>query len=302
MIVIALFAGFSSMAQSADTTYWIKGGFGSLTFSQVKLSNWAGGGQESVSVNGIVNVFADYKRDRATWENSLDMGYGLLRQGDKKKGNKFIKSDDKVNLVSKFGYRVQKGNDNWFYSGLVDFKTQFDEGLAPGPTGKDSVISKALAPAYLTLGLGVDYKPNDVLSINYIPLTGKFTYVGLQRLADLGAYGVPVGKKARGEFGSYLRIKYKDDLFENVNLDSRLELFTNYVTGFGTIDVNWQNALVMKVNKFLTANLFAQVVYDKDIKEEKLVEKVTVMEEVGIQFKSVFGVGLSYSIGAQRKK
>ncbi len=146
-----------------------------------------------------------------------------------------------------------------------------------------------------------------MLSINYIPLTGKFTYVVVQRLADAGAYGVPDGNKARGEFGSYLRIKYKDDIFENVNLESRVELFTNYVESFGVIDVNWQNVLVMKVNKFLTANLFAQIIYDKDIKEEKVINEglpteQTIMDEVGVQFKSVFGVGLSYSLGAQSEK
>lgn len=305
--VLSLVLALSSSAQTSDTTYWVKGGFGALTFAQVSLRNWQGGGEPSISINGIANLYADYKKDRTTWENSLNMGYGLIRQGTKAASGGLVKSDDQINLVSKVGYRIEKSSEKWFYSGLLDFRTQFDEGLAPDPTGRDSVISKALAPAYLTIGLGIDFKPNDALSINYIPLTGKFTYVGVQRLADLGAYGVPAGNKARGEFGSYLRVKYKQDILENVNLDSRLELFTNYVESFGVIDVSWQNALVMKVNKFLTANLFAQIIYDKDIQEEVLLDENLpterrVMDEVGIQFKSVFGVGLSYAIGAERKK
>ena len=71
----------SSSAQNPDTTYWTKGGFGSLTYSQVKLENWAGGGQSSISLNGVANLFADYKKNRTTWENSLDLGYGLIEQG-----------------------------------------------------------------------------------------------------------------------------------------------------------------------------------------------------------------------------
>ncbi len=72
-------------------------------------------------------------------------------------------------------------------------------------------------------------------------------------------YGVDPGNKMRAELGSYLRITYKDEIFTNVNLDSRLELFANYLENFGNIDVNWQNGLVMKINKLLTANFFSDL-------------------------------------------
>ncbi len=127
IIALVLITGFSTQAQTTDTTYWLKGGFGSLTFSQIKLSdNWQGGGQSSIAINGIANIFADYKKDRTTWENSLNMGYGLIKQGE---DGGLVKSDDQINLVSKVGYRIEKSNEKWFYSGLLDFKTQFDEGL-----------------------------------------------------------------------------------------------------------------------------------------------------------------------------
>ncbi len=303
LFALVLLAGLNAYAQTSDTTYWSKGGFGSLSFSQVTLSNWAGGGEPSVSINGIVNLFADLKKERTTWENSLDLGYGLIRQGNR---GALIKSDDKINLVSKFGYQIQNGNEKWLYSGLLDFRTQFAEGLAINPvTGRnDVVISKFMAPAYLTLGLGIDYKPSDAWSFNYIPLTGKFTFVNDQTLANAGAFGVPNGNKARGEFGSYFRVKFKNDLFTNVNLDSRLELFSNYVKEFPTVDVNWQNALVMKINKFMTANFYTQLIYDKDIRPTKDKNGNGTLElseqKAVVQFKSVLGVGLSYAIGAKK--
>ncbi|WP_258105550.1 DUF3078 domain-containing protein [Marinoscillum sp. MHG1-6] len=292
------------LAQDDSTKYWTSGGFGSLTFSQVTLKNWAGGGQPSVSINGVMNAFADYSKGRLKWENSLDLAYGLIRQGN---NGSLVKSDDKINLVTKFGYKILNDNEKWFYSGLLDFRTQFAKGFVENETtGKlDSVISRFMAPAYLTIGLGVDYKPSSVLSINYIPLTGKFTFVNDQTLADAGAYGVPDGSKARGEFGSYFRIKYHDDIMKNVNLDSRLELFSNYVKDFGTIDVNWQNALVMKVNKFLTANFYSQMIYDKDIRQNKDKNGNGIVEpsemKAKLQFKTVIGLGLSYSIGATKE-
>ncbi|MFH6981825.1 DUF3078 domain-containing protein [Marinoscillum sp. 108] len=280
--------------QVKDTTYWVSGGFVAATFSQVSLSDsWSAGGTENVAINGATGLFADYKKARSTWENSLDLGYGMINQNNQG----FQKSDDKINFVTKYGYRIKEGNANWFFSGLLDFRTQFDEGFTQTEDGRDSLISKFMAPGYLTMGLGIDYKPNPKLSFNYIPLTGKFTFVNDQTLADKGAYGVDPGSKSRAELGSFLRIKYKDEVLKNVNVETRLELFSNYIKDFGTIDVNWQTTVVMKVNKVLSANLFTHLIYDKDIKTQ-----TDEGEEARVQFKSVFGVGLAYNFGAQRAK
>ncbi|WP_421898489.1 DUF3078 domain-containing protein [Marinoscillum sp.] len=289
-----IFCASLLFGQVKDTTYWVSGGFVAATFSQVSLSDsWSAGGAENIALNGATGLFADYKKARSTWENSLDLGYGMINQDNQG----FEKSDDKINFVTKYGYRIKEGNANWFFSGLLDFRTQFDQGFTQTEDGRDSLISKFMTPGYLTVGLGVDYKPNPKLSFNYIPLTGKFTFVNDQALADKGAYGVDPGSKTRAELGSFLRIKYKDEVLKNVNLETRLELFSNYIEDFGTIDVNWQTTVVMKVNKVLSANLFTHLLYDKDIKTQ-----TDEGEEARVQFKSVFGVGLAYNFGAQRAK
>ncbi len=295
VICLTAILGVSAGAQDADTTYWTSGGFVALTFSNVTLSDsWSAGGAENVSVNGATGLFANFAKARTTWESSLDMGYGLINQDNQG----FEKSDDKINFVTKYGYQIKEGNSQWYFSGLLDFRTQFAEGTVLAADGvSDSTISNFMAPGYLTVGLGIDYKPNKVISFNYIPLTGKFTFVNDQALADKGAYGVDPGKKSRAELGSFLRIKYKDEVITNVNLESRLELFTNYIESFGTIDVNWQNTIVMKVNKVISANLFTHLLYDKDIKTE-----TENGPEAKVQFKSVFGAGLAYNFGAQASK
>ncbi|MFY0605186.1 MAG: DUF3078 domain-containing protein [Cyclobacteriaceae bacterium] len=290
LFVFALVAN----AQS-DTTYWKKGGFVSATFSQVSLSDsWAAGGSENISLNGATGLYADYKKARTTWENSLDLGYGMINQND----TRFEKSDDKINFASKYGYQIINGETKWYYSALLDFKTQFAQGVVAGSNGADSVISNFMVPGYLTVGLGIDYKPNSKISFNYIPLTGKFTFVNDQALADKGAYGVDPGSKFRAEMGSFLRVKYKDDIVTNVNVESRLELFSNYVKDFGTIDVNWQTMIVMKVNSVLSANFFTHLIYDEDI---KTLQSDGTPGDAKVQFKSVFGVGLAYNFGASRK-
>ncbi len=69
--------------QSADTTMgWKKGGVFAVNLAQTSLTNWAAGGQNSVAVNGIFAVFANLKQGKSVWDNSLDLGYGLMKQGD----------------------------------------------------------------------------------------------------------------------------------------------------------------------------------------------------------------------------
>lgn len=273
-----------------DTTYWKKGGYGSLTVSNISLTNWAAGGQSSTALNGLFGLFADCQKERSSWVNSIDVGYGRIRV----KGQKgSVKSDDFLNLVSKYGYKLGRDSD-WYISALVDFRTQFDEGF--GAEVPDSVISSFLAPGYLTAGVGLDYKPNPKLSFNYMPIATKFTIVADDDLAALGAYGVDPGENFRAELGSFFRATYIDEIIKNVNLDTRLELFTNYLNNFGVIDVNWQTRLIMKVNKVLSANLFTHLLYDRDI------DVLSKNDKVGpkVQFKSVFGVGLAYTFGAKR--
>lgn len=295
-VIVSLLVATRAFAQQAvpsDTSYWSTGGLSTLTFSQVSLTNWAAGGENSTAINGAVNMFADYRRNRSSWENTLDLGYGLIRQGKKEDDNEFIKSNDILSFITKYGYQISEENDMWYLSALLDFRTQFTEGSAA--ENPDSVISRFMAPGYLTTGIGIDFKPNKVLSISYIPLTGKFTFVADQELADLGAYGVDQGSQFRAEFGSYFRVRYMDEIFKNVTLESRLELFSNYLDNFGVIDVNWQNGVMMKINEVLSATFTTHLIYDEDIEIEE-------DGDSAVQFKSVFGAGFAYSFGDSRKK
>ena len=54
----------------------------------------------------------------------------------------------------------------------------------------------------------------------------------------------------------------------------------------------------MKINKFLSASLINQLIYDEDIDITTYDENGDV-DEVGpkVQFKNIFGVGLTYTFG-----
>ena len=286
--------------QRADSVDgWRTGGVISVNFTQVSLTNWAAGGDNSISLNGIASLFANLKKGNSTWDNSLDLGYGLLKQGD----DGIRKTDDKIDFMSKYG---QKAFKNWYYAGLVNFKSQ----MAPGYNYPDdsTKISNFLAPGYLLGAIGMDYKPSDAFSLFVSPLTAKMTFVNDKTLADAGAYGVDAavyddfgimtaeGKRFRAEYGGYLRAILIKDLMENINLQTKLELFSNYSEDPDHIDVNWEVLIALKVNKFVSATISTQLIYDHDVDIAVDRSGDGNIDGVGprTQFKEVLGIGLTY--------
>jgi len=286
--------------QNIDTIHgWTTGGVVSINFSQTSLTNWASGGQNSIAANGIVSLYAGYKGEKNTWDNSLDIGYGMLRQGK----DDLRKTDDKIDLFSKYGREV---SEHWFIAGVASFKTQMTPGY--NYPNDSVVISNLLAPAYTLVAVGMDYKPTKDLNLFVAPLTGKFTYVNDQTLANAGAFGVEpavyddlgtlltAGKKSRYEIGGYLRFAYKTEIWENVSLQTKLDLFSNYAHNPQNIDINWEILLSMKVNKFINFTISTHLIYDDDIMIEVDRSGDGIIDGKGprTQFKEVMAIGLSY--------
>jgi hypothetical protein len=280
--------------QSADTiSGWKTGGIMGITLAQTSLTNWAAGGQNSISANGILSLFANYKKDNSVWDNSLDVGFGILKQG---KDLKMRKTDDKFEFMSKYGRKAFK---NVYYSGLVSLKTQMAAGYN---LPNDSVkISKFFAPAYLMLALGMDYKPSEHLSIFLSPVTSRTTFVNDRDLSKIGAFGVDSGKMFREEFGGYLRFIYtkndfKNEFLKNISFTTKLDLFSNYIDKPQNVDVNWDVLIVMKVNKIISVNLSTTLIYDDNTKIaiDKNNDGITDNYGPRTQFKEIFGAGLSF--------
>lgn len=284
-------------AQSKDSTQgWKKGGVFTLNFSQTSLTNWAAGGQNSISFNGLFSGFANYKKGKSVWDNSLDIGYGLQKQG---KDESSQKTDDKFDFLSKYGREAFK---SFYYAALFNFKTQ----MAPGYKypDVDTKISDIFAPAYALISIGLDYKPNAYFSAFIAPLTGKFTFVNDQQLSDIGAFGVSPGESSLSEFGGYFRAIYtkndfKSEFLKNVSFTTKIDLFSNYLKNPQNIVVNWENLLSLKVNKFISASFVTQLIYDDKIAipvDKNGNGAIDPGEGVRskTQFKEILGVGFSY--------
>ncbi len=278
IFLITLAVSWSNIFGQDDTLhsdtlkFWNFAGNASLNFSQTSFSkNWQAGGASSIAGLGIFNVSAKYARNKSAWESNLDIKYGLTKQSDEN----VRKTDDNFEMVSKYGYKAGK---NWFYSAMLSFKTQMTEGT--DDSNRDSVISKFLAPAYVFASVGMDYKQGDVFSLLLAPATGKVTLVFDDMFADEGRFGVNPGDKMRTEFGALVKSTFIKEIIKNVTLNSKLSMFYNYLED-PQVDIDMDILVKMKINKFLSTNIVAQLIYDKDQVDE-------------VQFKEILGVGLTY--------
>lgn len=284
--IVLLLTISSSFAQTPDTSYWEIGGITSLSFNQTSFKYWSSGGNNSATVNGIFSLYANYKKDKLSWKNTLDLGYGT----QKSMGLPFRKTDDKIDFASKFGY---KAANKFYYSGLVNFNTQFTNGYEYLDNGDSNKVSTFLAPGYLLYSVGIDYLPNDNFSIYTSPVTAKTTFVLDEDLAAIGAFGVDTGKTIRNEFGAYIKIEMAKKFTDNLTVNSKLGLFSNYLHNPQNIDVNFDLIASLKVTKFISVTFSTQMIYDDDILI--LVDPDTGRKGKRLQIKEIFGLGFAYT-------
>lgn len=309
LIALCFAAAFSSFGQddslkNVDTSWTINCIFG-LNGTQTSFVNWSAGGRNNVSVLGFLDASAWYKKNFIKWENDLKFALGGLRYTDSTgRRDGLQKTDDRIDLASTFGYEFHK---KWYYTVTGGFKTQSLNGFS---YPNDSVrISKFMAPAYVSVSLGIEYAPQDWFNVYLSPLALKTTIVNDQVLSNAGAFGVQAavtdtngfilqeGKRVRYEIGAYFRMKFQKEIMKNIDMKTRLELFSNYLHNPQNIDVNAETVFSFKVNKWFSASLQWNLQYDDDIK---------VRDRKGnfgprTQFKSVLGLGISYTISNERK-
>ena len=262
---------------------WKLSGVAGINASQTSLTNWSGGGENSLAGNGYLNGALNYSLDRWAWDNSLVLDYGLARTSS----TGLRKSTDKIDFASKLGY---KAVEKLFYSALFDFKTQFTDGYKYEGENRHR-ISNFMAPAYSTISLGLDFKPNENFSLYYSPLAGKMTWVRDSEFSEKGMFGVEPGKQFKGEFGSYLKTVYKAQPFQNVDLVSKADFFTAYNSSFGNVDIDWDLLLSMKVNKYISATINTTLRYDDDV---HYIDEEGVSQGPRVQFRQILGVGVAY--------
>lgn len=295
---LALAFAFVSFGQDEQPQGWSHKGNVGLNFGQSSYTNWAAGGLSSLNGQAIFNYEIRYLKNNFKWDNTLNTALGYSIYDFKKKP---VKTDDKIEFTSLAGI---KATEHLNYSAELAFRSQFAKGFK---YDEDSThyISKFLAPAYITLGIGIEWVPSPHFSLYFSPVTGRITIVNDERLAEEGAFGVnDLDKndtiihtkvaKVRYEFGARAVAKFEYPLAKNIDFSTKLELFSNYLNHPERIDVDWQNMLVLKVNDWLNANIATHLVYDYDV---PFYDAAGVkIEGSKVQFKEVLSIGFMINL------
>ena len=295
---LALSFAIISFAQDEQPQGWSHKGNVGLNFGQSSYTNWAPGGQSTINGQGLFYYEIRYLKNKFKWDNTLNAALGYSIFDFKKKP---IKTDDKIEFTSLAGL---KANEQLSYSAELAFRSQFAKGFK---YDEDSTtyISKFLAPAYISLGLGIEWAPNPHFSLYFSPITGRITIVNDDRLAEEGAFGVndldkndtilhTNAPKVRYEFGARAVAKFQYPIAKNIDFNTKLELFSSYLNHPERIDVDWQNMLVLKVNDWLNANIATHLVYDYDV---PFYDAAGVkIEGSKVQFKEVLSIGFMINL------
>jgi hypothetical protein len=176
-------------------------------------------------------------------------------------------------------------------AGLFNLRSQLFKGYNFSGNTK-TLTSNFMAPGYVLLGIGLDYKPTKNLSIFVSPITARWVIVKDTSLSNKGLYGVTPGKRSKFEFGAFASINYLKEFNKFIVYKGRLDLFSNYRHNPGNIDIFMSNLLSAKLGKVLTVSWSVDLIYDDDVRLFG-----TYKTAPATQLKSLVGIGLQLKFG-----
>ena len=268
---------------------WKNSGNALFLINQSSFSNWTSGGQSSVSGTLKIDYNFNYSDNGWDWDTKVISNFGL----NKISGSDFLKkTDDRIEINSVLGKKFN--NDiigRWSYSSFFNFQTQFAKGYRFGKDANGNPNrtekSRFFSPATVQLGVGMYWKKSKDLWVNVAPMTGKLILVNRRFTENLSEnqtyFGVKKGGNSRFELGASIRSYYKSEIFENVTMENRLSLYSDYLDRPQNIDFDCTFNFIMKVNQYVSTNLIFQFVYDDN-------------EIKRVQVREVLGVGLNIDL------
>jgi hypothetical protein len=248
---------------NAKVNYWKTKTQVGIHINQAAFSdNWKGGGVNSFALGGLINYKAEYSKESYSYVSEVILQYGKV----KNKSQLQKKTTDRIYWDNKAAVQLSK---NWYFFGSINFESQFDRGFAYSKDASGNEIEKLLSkfmwPGYLTESVGFEYKPNKFFSTRIGTGTARQTFVldtSLYR-TNPNNFGVVKGKNFRNELAFQIVTAYEKEVFTNVTLKTRYNMFIPY-DNFGHIDHRLDINMVAKINRYMNVSVTGVGLYDRD--------------------------------------
>ncbi|MEQ8425307.1 MAG: DUF3078 domain-containing protein [Cyclobacteriaceae bacterium] len=272
-----------------STSNWKKGLNFGISLNQASFSsNWKAGGVNSIGLNTGFVYKANYKKDKKSWDNQIDLQFGFVNN----QGQGYRKTVDRIFLDTKYGHDL---NEKWGLFSSLSFATQFTKGYVYNDDDTKDLISDLFAPAFFTSAWGFEYHPVDYFKVRIAPFAPRLTIVNdpSRFVTTVGPmpYGVELPDNTRLEILAFqMQAEFNKDIAENINLKWRYVLFANYETLEGKkIDHRLDLNLTAKVNQFINVGLGGILLYDYD-------------QDTGVQLSQALTIGFAYSFRNYEEK
>jgi hypothetical protein len=267
---------FQERAAAQDTTSvttWKHTMGTGLNLTQVSFKDWAQGGENALSYAVYLNGASTLTSPTLIWGNSYKFNFGQTRLGSQG----LRKTDDDIYLESLLIYKLGTTINPYFAATL---RTQFAKGYQYDNAGNETPVSKFFDPGYLTQSIGVAFQPAPEVKT-------RFGFAMREILtSQFNAYADDPGtteiEKTRVEGGLESVTDVAWTFAENMTLTSHLELF-DPMNHLDQVVARWDNVIVAKVNKIISASFGVQVLNDVNVSPKT-------------QIKQVLAIGLSYTI------
>ena len=243
--------------------------------------NWYKGGSNNYSMLGTVTLQYNYNnKQKVKWNNKLEMKLGF-QNTESDTVNNFKAMEDLIRYTSNLGLQAHK---NWYYTAQVIANTQFAQGRKNNQT---KVYSDFMSPFNLNVSLGMDYTVrthNNKLrgNVHLAPIAYNMKYV--DRLDLSQSFGLEKGKHTLHDYGSQMVTELDWEPGSMFKWHTRLYAYTTYEK----FELEWENTLTFKFNKYISTNLFLYPRFDDSVKRKE--------DYSYWQFKEYLSFGFSYSM------